>query len=143
LLRWLISRSPKEERKRLNWQLLLWWAQRLWGALDSGFKWAVQKLKGYRDPVQLYRVFMKWGRRSGLPHLLSETPGEYGSRLQKQFPFLAGDIDTIVEAFNLAVYAEMDLDGRQITRVKLSWKRLRSFRYWPARMKSWLFPQKG
>jgi hypothetical protein len=139
LLRWLISRTPKEERKHIHWQLVLLWAQRLWMALDSVFKWALQKLKGYRDPVQLYRVFLKWGRRSGLPHLLSETPGEYGSRLKKQFPFLNRDISRIVEAFNLTVYGELSLDEGQMTLVKLSWKRLRSTRHWPARLKSWFF----
>jgi hypothetical protein len=143
LMRWLISRSPKKERKQINWQLVLWWAQRMRRALHSGFKWAVLKLKGYQDPVQLYHAFVKWGRRSGLPHLLSETPGEYSERLQKQFPSLTGDIGKIVEAFNLVAYAEVGLDDKQMTRVKRSWKRLRSFRYWPARMKSWLFPEKG
>jgi hypothetical protein len=143
LLRWLISRTPKEERKHLPWQLVLLWAQRLWAILDSGFKWAVQKLKGYQDPVQLYRAFLKWGRRSGLPHLLSETPGEYGSRLKKQFPSLTRDIGRIVDTFNLVVYGEVNLDHRQMTLVKLSWKRLRSSRYWPARLKSWFVQEKA
>jgi hypothetical protein len=143
LARWLISRSSKKERKQINWQLVYWWAQRLRAALDTGFKWAVQKLKGYRDPVQLYRALLKWGRRSGLPHLLSETPGEYSERLQKQFPSLTGDIGKIVEAFTLVAYAEVDLDDKQMTRIKRSWKRLRSFQNWPARMKSWLFQEKG
>jgi hypothetical protein len=119
------------------------WAQRLWAQLGRGYKWATQRLKGYRDAVQLYHAFLRWGQRSGLPRLLSETPGEYGSRLQKQFPPLNEDIGRIVEAFNLAVYAEMDLDDAQITRVKRSWKRLRSTRYWPARLKSWFFQGKG
>ena len=143
LLRWLISRSPKEERKHIDWQLMLLWAQRLWGALGAGFKWAAQKLKGYRDPVQLYRAFLKWGQHSGLPHLLSETPGEYSARLQKQFPSLNQDIGKIVEAFNLTVYGELSLNEGQMAVVKRSWNRLRSFRYWPARMKSWLFQEKG
>jgi hypothetical protein len=142
LVRWLISRSPKEERKLINWQLMVLWAQRLWGTLDAGFKWAVQKLEGYRDPVQLYGAFLKWGRRSGLPHRLSETPSEYSARLQKHFPSLTGDIGGIVEAFNLVVYAEVDFDDKQMTPVKLSWKRLRSVRNWPARMKPWLFQEK-
>lgn len=142
LLRWLFSRTSKEERKQVRWQLVLLWAQRLWAQLGRGFKWATQRLKGYRDAVQLYHAFLRWGQRSGLPHLLSETPGEYGSRLQKQFPPLDEDIGRIVEAFNLAVYAEMDLDDAQITRVKRSWKRLRSSRYWPARLKSWFFQGK-
>ena len=142
LLRWLFSRTSKEDRKPIHWQLMLLWAQKLWAALGWGFKWAIQKFAGYRDPVQLYRAFLKWGRRSGLPHFLSETPGEYGSRLKRQFPPLKRDIGRIVEAFNLAVYGEVNLDEGQITLVKLSWKRLRSARYWPARLKSWFFQEK-
>ena len=96
---------------------------------------------GYRDPVQFYCAFLRWGRRSGLPHLLSETPGEYGLRLKKQFPSLTRDIGRIVGAFNLAVYGEVNLDDGQMTRVKHSWKRLRSARHWPARLKSWFFQE--
>ena len=143
LLRWLISRTTEEERKPIDWKLMLWWAQKLWAAFGSGLKWAMQKFTGYRDPVQLYRALLKWGRRSGLPHLLSETPGEYGSRLKRQFPSLNQDIGRIVEAFNLAVYGEVNLDDGQMNPVKLSWKRLRSVRHWPARLKSWFFQEKG
>jgi hypothetical protein len=74
---------------------------------------------------------------------LSETPAEYGSRLRKQFPPLTGEIGGIVEAFNLVVYGEVNLDDEQMTLAKLSWKRLRSPRYWPARLKSWFFQGKG
>jgi len=143
LLRWLFSRTPKEERKRILWQPVLFWAQRLWVVLVSGIKWAVQKLKGYRNAVQLYWAFLKWGRRSGLHQLLSETPAEYGSRLQKQFPLLFEDIERIVHAFNLVVYGEVVLDDEQMTRAKLSWKKLRSFRYWPARLRSWFSREKA
>jgi len=142
LLRWLLSRTSKEERKHIHWQLALLWAQRLWAALGMGFKLALQRLKGYQNAVQLYRAFLKWGRRSGLPHLLSETPAEYGSRLRKRFPSLAGEIGGIVEAFNLVVYGEVALDEAQISLARLSWKRLCSPRYWPARLKSWFFQGK-
>jgi hypothetical protein len=120
LLRWLLSRTSKE-------------------ALGRRFKWKLPRLKAYRNAVQLYRAFVKWGRRSGLPHLLNETPAEYGSRLQKQFPSLTGDIGRIVEAFNLVVYGQVDLDEKQMSLAKRSWRRLRSSRYWPARLKSWFF----
>jgi hypothetical protein len=139
LLRWLISRTTKEKGKPIDWKLMLWWAQKLWAAFGSGLKWVMQKFAGYRDPVQFYRAFLKWGRRSGLPQLLSETPDEYGSRLTRQFPSLNRDIGRIVEAFNLVVYGEVNLDDGQMTLVKLSWKRLRSARHWPARLKSWFF----
>jgi hypothetical protein len=137
LLRRLFSRTSKEDRKRLDWQLVLLWVKRLWVALGMSLKRAVQRLKGYRDAVQLYRAFLKWGRRSGLPHLVSETPAEYGSRLQTQFPSLTGDIGRIVKAFNLVVYGEVVLDDEQMPTVRRSWRRLRKPRYWPARLKSW------
>jgi hypothetical protein len=139
LLRWLLSRTSKEERKPIDWQRAFLWVQRMWAALGMGLKWALQRLKGYRDAVQLYRAFLKWGRRSGLPHLLSETPGEYGSRLRKRFPALAGEIGEIVEAFNLAVYGEVVLEATQLTAARLSWKRLCSPRHWPVRLKSWFY----
>ena len=139
LLRWLLSRTSKEERKPIDWQRAFLWVQRMWAALGMGLKWALQRLKGYRDAVQLYGAFLKWGRRSGLPHLLSETPGEYGSRLRKRFPTLAGEIGEIVEAFNLAVYGEVVLEATQLTAARLSWKRLCSPRHWPVRLKSWFY----
>ncbi len=137
LLRWLNSSTSKQERKPIHWQRVLLWAQRLWIALAVGLQRAVQWLKGYRDAVQIYRALLKWGRRSGLPHLLSETPVEYGSRLRMQFPSLTGEIGRIVEAFNLVVYGEVALNDDQMTLAKLSWRRLHSPRYWPARVKSW------
>jgi len=142
LLRWLFSKTSKEERNYIHWQLALLWAQRLWAVLGRGLKRAVQRLKGFQDAVQLYRAFLKWGRRSGVPHLLSETPAEYGSRLKKQFPSLTAEIGGIVEAFNLVAYGEMALNDEQVTAAKLSWKTLRSPRYWPARLKSWFFQEK-
>jgi hypothetical protein len=142
LLRWLFSRTPRGERIRIRWDLLLLWARRVWLDFAMGLHKAVQRLKGYGDAVQFYRALLKWGRRSGLPHLLSETPAEYGSRLRKQFPPLTGEIEGIVEAFNLVVYGEVELDDERTTLIKLAWKRLRGPRYWPVRMKSW-FLQPG
>jgi hypothetical protein len=143
LLRWLFSRTSKQERKPIHWQLALLWAQAVWAALRMGCQRAVRKLKGCRDAVQLYRALLNWGRRSGLPHLLSETPAEYGSRLRKQFPHLIGEIGGIVETFNLVVYGEAALDDEQMALARLSWRRLRSPRYWPARLKAWFLQAKG
>ena len=143
LLRWLLSRTPREERKQIQWQRVLLWAQRLWAGLSTGLKRAVHRLRGYRNAVQLYRALLKWGRRSGLPHLLCETPAEYGSRLRKDFPSLTGEVGGIVDAYNLTVYGEVALDAEEITLAKLSWRRLRSPRYWPARLKSWFFQGRG
>lgn len=143
LLRWLFSRTPRSEGGHFQWQLALWWVQRQWAALVISLQRVVQRLRGYRDALQLYRALLKWGRRSGLPHLLSETPAEYGSRLRKQFPSLTGEIGVIVGAFNLVVYGEVALDDERMTQAKLSWRRLRSPRYWPSRMKSWFLQPGG
>jgi hypothetical protein len=137
LLRWLFSRTAKEERKHIHWQLALGWAQSLWAALGMRLQRAVRRLKGFRDAAQLFRALLKWGRRSGLPYLSSETPSEYGTRLREKFPSLTGEINGIIEAFNLEVYGELDLNDEQITLAKLSWRRLRKPRYWPARLKFW------
>ena len=143
LLRWLFSRTPRTEGGHFQWQLALWWVQRQWAALVMGLQRVVQRLRGYRDVLQLYRALLKWGRRSGLPHLLSETPAEYGSRLRKQFPSLTGEIGVIVGAFSLVVYGEVALDDERMTQAKLSWRRLRSPRYWPSRLKSWFLQPGG
>jgi hypothetical protein len=124
LLRWLLSRTSKETPGRR-------------------FKWAVPRIKGYRDAIELYRALLRWGRRSGLPHLLRETPAEYGSRLTNRFPPLAGDIGRIVDTFNLMVYGEVTLDDEQMAVAKCSWRRLRSSRYWPARLKSLFLQEQG
>lgn len=143
LMRWLFSRTPSMEGGHLQWRPTLWWVQRQWAALVLGVQRAVQRLRGYRNAVQFYRALLTWGRRSGLPHLLSETPEEYGSRLKKHFPSLTREIGVVVGAFNLVVYGEMELDDKQMSLAKLSWRRLRSPRYWPARLKSWFFQPGG
>ena len=140
LLRWLFARKSKEHRNTINWQLMLLWAQRLLAVLAV---WAVQQLKGYRDAAQLYRAFLKWGLRSGIPHLLNETPAEYGSRLRKRFPPLAGEIGWIVDTFNLMVYGEVAIDDAQMNRAQLSLRKLRSPKYWPTRLKSWFLQEPG
>ena len=92
-----------------------------------------------------------WGRDFVLPddikylvmpvlaHRLILTNEE---RLRKQFPSFNEEIGGIVDAFNLSVYGEMDLDEDLMTRARHSWKKLRSPRYWPTRLKSWFFQGK-
>ena len=139
LLRWLFSRTSTGERRPIEWERAILWVQRLWASLHRVFHMVVQRAKGYRSAVQLYRALLNWGRRSGLPHVLSETPAEYGSRLERQFPSLRGEIGGIVEAFNRVVYGELILESEQMSRIKRFWKRLRSPRYWPFRLKSLFF----
>ena len=65
--------------------------------------------KGFEGASQVYAKLLNWGRRSGLPHLLAETPMEYGCRLRQRFPSMRSEIGMIIDAFNHEVYGEIVL----------------------------------
>ena len=142
LFKWLFSRTTKSEKRKIQWSLISLWALQLWSGLIHCWNKIVRRVKGYRSAVQLYNALLNWGRHSGLPHFLSETPTEYGVRLRHQFPTLKREIGLIVEALNKEVYGEIVLDEQQFTMAKLAWRRLRSPIHWPSRFKSW-FLQPG
>jgi hypothetical protein len=137
LLRWLFSRTSKSEERRIQWNLLFLWASRLWAGLLVFWHKLVTRLKGFKDAAQLYAALLRWGRRSGLPRSLSETPAEYGGRLKRQFPPLRRNVEVIVDAYNQQVYGEIVLHESQLTAAKRSWRGLRSPYYWPSRFKAW------
>jgi hypothetical protein len=78
-----------------------------------------------------------WGRHSGFPHFVSETPREYGLRLKNRFPSLAKEIESIIEAFNQEIYAEITLSEKQLSQVRFALRRMQSPIHWPSRLKSW------
>ena len=137
LLRWLFSRTSRSEEKHIQWNLIFLWASGLWTGLLVFWHKLVARLKSFKDAVQLYAALLRWGRHSGLPRSLSETPAEYGGRLKRQFPPLERCIGVIVDAYNRQVYGEMVLDESQLTAAKRSWRSLRSPYYWPSRFKAW------
>jgi hypothetical protein len=143
LFRWLFSRTTKSRKTQIQWSLISLWAALLWSALLHFRDKIVRRVKGYRSAVQLYSALLNWGRHSGLPHFLSETPTEYGVRLRHQFPTLNREIGLIAETFNKEVYGEILLDEQQFTMAKLAWRRLRSPIHWPSRFKSWFFQPGG
>jgi hypothetical protein len=138
LLRWLLSRAPVSQKRQTACSLILWWVERLRIFLVSCWKWIIRKAKGYKGAVQLYTALLKWGSHSGLPHLLSETPIEYGLRMKNRFPSLKGEIGLIIEAFNQEVYGEIILSEKQWVEAKSAWRRLRNPLHWPSRLKNWL-----
>ena len=140
LFRWLLSRAPVSQKRQTAWSLISWWVERLRIFLVSCWKWIIRKAEGYKGAVQLYTALLKWGDHSGLPHLLCETPMEYGLRLKNRFPTLKGEIGLIIEAFNQEVYGETILSEQQWVEAKSAWRRLRSPLHWPSRLKNW-FPQ--
>ncbi len=97
----------------------------------------VRNVQGRGGAILLYTALRTWGRRSGLPHLLSETPTEYGLRLQRRFPLLAKEIELIVQAFNREIYGEIVLDEQQLATARSAWRQLASPLHWPMRLKAW------
>ncbi len=87
--------------------------------------------------ILLYTALRTWGRHSGLPHFLSETPIEYGRRLKTRFPAFQREIECIVQAFNREVYGEVALDQQQLAPARSAWRQLASPLHWPMRVKAW------
>jgi hypothetical protein len=94
-------------------------------------------ITGYKKAVQLYAAFLNWGRRSGLPHFVNETPTEYSLRLHYRFPLLKGEIESITEAFNREVYGELTIDEQQLSTAASALRTLRSPLHWLSRFKTW------
>ena len=142
LFRWLLSRIPTGERGKGQWDLILLWAVRLRAMLLLVWGKILGRVKGYRNAVQLYAALLGWGRYSGMPHFLSETPAEYGLRLRHRFPAVKREIEVIVDAFNQEVYGQIVLNEELLATARLAWRRLLSPVYWPSRLRSWLL-QRG
>jgi hypothetical protein len=97
-------------------------------------------LKRIDSAAAVYAGLLRWGRRSGLPAVASETPAEYGERLKQWFPQLDKEIELIIEAFNREIYGQIAPDNRALAGIRFARGRMRSPRYWPARMKAWFAP---
>lgn len=139
LFRWLFSRTSISRRRQSSWYLISLWVEQLRIFLLSWLRRIARRVKGYRKAVQLYTALLSWGRRSGIPHFLSETPIEYGLRLNHQFPALKREIKLIIDAFNREVYGEITLNEQQLGRARFALRRLRSPLHWPLRIKTWFF----
>jgi hypothetical protein len=139
LFRWLFSRTSISRRRQSSWYLISLWVEQLRIFLLSWLRRLVERVKGYRRAIQLYSALLSWGRRSGIPHFLSETPIEYGLRLNHQFPALKREIELIIDAFNREVYGEITLNEQQLGQAQFALRRLRSPLHWPLRLKTWFF----
>jgi hypothetical protein len=139
LFRWLFSRTPTRQKRQNTglWYMILLWALRFETFLTFCWEGIVRRLKGYHKAAQLYSALLSWGRRCGLPCSPSETPTEYGLRLECQFPSLGREIGRIVQAFNQEVYGEIHLSSEQLTSTLSAWHRLRSPVHWPSRLRAW------
>lgn len=135
LVKWLFSRTARGEKRFVKRGVLQGWGVALRAMFSFLWEKTFLRLRGFTRAVQLYGALLRWGRHSGLPVLATETPLEYGLRLMHRFPALRGEIDTIINAFNLEVYGGTPLMGRQWTDARWAWRRLRSPLNWPSRLK--------
>lgn len=89
------------------------------------------------NAAAVYADMLRWGRRSGLPLRLTETPREYGRRLSRQVPPLEAEIEMIVDAFNEETYGDIEVDGRLLWQTLAALKKMKHARYWRLRVKAW------
>ena len=94
-------------------------------------------LKRIDSAAAIYAGLLRWGRRSGLPAVASETPVEYGARLKQWFPQLKTEIEMIIEAFNRELYGQIPPDKRVLAGIQSAQGRMRNPRHWPLRMRAW------
>jgi len=137
LFRWLLSRTSVHQKRQGLWGSFLSWLHGLRVFLVSWWRRLARRAKGYQGAARLYAALLLWGRHSGLPHILSETPREYGLRLKNRFPSLKKDIELIIEALNQEAYAETTLSEKQLSQVRFALRRMQSPMHWPSRLKSW------
>ena len=142
LFLWLSSRTSKKDTPRRLSRNHLLWLTRLREFLGLCRTAVLTFLKGRRDTISLYKGLLTWGRHSGLPHLLSETPIEYGHRLRTRFSKAAHEVTVIVEAFSMEIYGERVLTRGQLDAAGTAIRKLRSPRHWPARLSSLLHNEK-
>ena len=136
LVRWLLSRTDRNEETDVQWRSISRWLTEIWSALRIFGDKIIALARGCRNAVDLYQRLLRWGRQSGIPRHHSETPREYGLRLSGRFPELGREIETIAEAFNREVYGGRILDARQFQKAATAWSRMRSPQHWPSRCKS-------
>lgn len=142
VVKWLFSRTTLVHRDAEESSILIWWV-RLRDALVLFYRRILHILKGYHRAVELYNQLLHWGCRSGLPHCVSETPQEFGARLNHHFPRLKREIDLIVSAFNEEVYGEVNLPVEQFAQARAALSLLRSPLNWPRRLKIRFFSPGG
>lgn len=136
IFKWLFSRTAINPRAPVNNNDSLPWFTRLWIFLRTFWK-TIQRLpRGYTRAAELFSVLSEWGKRSGIPRLLTDTPLEFGARLSAQFPKLKTEIEAIVHVFGIETYGEKKLTYDQFKRALIAWNILRSPVQWPRRIKT-------
>jgi hypothetical protein len=136
-LKWLFSRTAVGEKRQRPSNSVSSWLRRLRALLYSSCRRVLRGIRGYQKAAELYSALLGWARRSGSSPVRSETPLEFGRRLNSRFPDLAPQIELIIGGFNQEVYGEAALSGTQLAAIRSAWRALRSPMHWPLRVKGW------
>jgi hypothetical protein len=134
-LKWILSRTEGNGRPTTSISSRF---AVLWAFLAGAYMKIFRSVRGYHKAAELYGALLRWAGRSGFPYNRSETPLEFGRRLNARFPALKPPIELIINAYNREVYGEMVLGGAPLTAANSAWQLLRSPLRWPVRFKGWL-----
>jgi hypothetical protein len=138
IVSWLFRKQIGEHPDFDLWQGLMAICRRVWQKIHLLVQMTFSKSRGPRSAVELYRALAGWGRTSGLPQGISETPAEYGLRLEKRFPNLESDIQTIIGTHCEMVYGFATGGTEKFAAAYAAFKRIRSPKNWPVRIRSLL-----
>lgn len=137
LTRWLLLRTALAEKGEGIESLIFLWVERARAFLNYFRVRFFRRGRRCRRTTRLYAGLLVWGKRSGVSRVKSETPGEYGARLRRQFPALQKEIELIIELYHGEVYGEREITEGQWTSARSVWQQLRSPMNWPSRLRSW------
>jgi hypothetical protein len=139
LIRWLLSRTEKTKRHKSVFSLS--WIR--WTAFFHALFLFLFKRRTALGVVELYKQLLLWGKRSGIPRAVDETPLEYGERLARRFPDEGGEFGRIIDAFNLTVYGETQQEQAGLHGARGAWRRLKRLYLLLVRLKSRWFGYSG
>jgi hypothetical protein len=128
-IRRILAAGPVPRKPGHGWSLRLIRLGAWWRALFRVLR-ARRRALGV---LELYGQMMMWGKRSGVPRAIHETPIEYGERLAARFPDARADFIRIVAAFNLTMYGCVSEEQAGLREAQSSWRRL--LRLWIARLR--------
>lgn len=134
--KWLFTRVPRPDRAEGLWMMIWRWLVRWVAAAELTASAWLQARKRHAA-VRAYGALLSWGRRSGFPTHVDETPLEYAQRLTRHWRALGPAFDQIVEAFNLHVYGPSLCDGETLEKARHALRRVHSPMLWPKRLLLW------
>lgn len=136
LFLFLISKPPVTSTARKGTGML----SRLFSWIIYLFHYTNNLIRSFNrrtdDAGQGFVWLLKWGKRSGVTKESDQTPLEYAIRLQHQFKPLENEIRTIISAFQLEFYGQVNLAQDKIQQVTYAVKTIHRPSFWLMRIKS-------